>query len=135
MTCNQGAACECVGGMKALCPNFNVPETKRGELDRWSTQNWETVSPIARKVCLDHLRSIVPAEVVAAWKDQYDRGCTIGSNDIGFHHGVGMVVRNTLRAVMSDEDLPPIKQRDGTAARNWDDFYMGALNALVSDGA
>ena len=43
------------------------------------------------------------------------------------------MVRNVLRQVMPDSDLPLIQYKygpDKDPAQNWDDFYTGALEQL-----
>jgi hypothetical protein len=47
-----------------------------------------------------------------------------------FHFSEGMAVRNLLRDVLRDEQLPPVEYPVGPM-RNWDDYYMGALDELL----
>lgn len=47
--------------------------------------------------------------------------------------GGGMQIRNRLREAMLDEELPPVTQHDGSTAKNWDDFYTGALDELMEE--
>lgn len=132
MTCARGDQCECTGRQMTLrmfCEHWSEPERPRGALETQSDTYWATVPEADRKRCLDHLRSKVPADVIAKWQAQYERGNCIGSDDIRFHLGVGMTVRNTLREVLKDSELP------GSASvmrgLHWDDYYVGALHALV----
>ena len=49
---------------------------------------------------------------------------------VSFHHMQGMAIRNALRAGgVKDADLPPFDAYygDGTDVRNWDDYYVQAL--------
>lgn len=49
-----------------------------------------------------------------------------------FHFGTGMAIRNVLREVIKDEELPVVYY-GAHEARNWDDYYHGVLNELVKD--
>ena len=60
-------------------------------------------------------------EIVDHWRDQSRRRVVIGSDNIRFHLVEGMQIRNALRTVVKDDQLPT----------NWDDYYYGALEALV----
>ena len=105
------------------------------DLTAWSKENWEKIPALVREDCLNELAAKVPGDLLLLWIEQVRNGKEIGSNDTFFHHGVGMAVRNVMRAQLLDEELPPIKQEhiDGhPEARNWDDFYIGALHALVA---
>jgi hypothetical protein len=104
--------------------------------NRWSIENWNRLSEHDRAVCLDHLRSTMQGwpHIVERWRKQVAAGEEIGSDDVRFHFGGGMAVRNILRQVLPDYKLPKIKQSDGTLAQNWDDFYHGALHALATEG-
>lgn len=102
-------------------------EIPRDKLDEWCLENFRKLTFRQRESCFQVLKVNTPGDMLAKWRDQYSRGMRIGSHDLGFHFGVGMQVRNKLRAVVRDEDLPPIQYPDGQLYRNWDDFYMGAL--------
>ena len=127
--------CECVGArltLRAWCEHWLVPE-RRIVGDAEAMQQiwrWQGIPREQRLKCASHLRERVIAEAPSTalrWSDQVRRGMVVGSEDLNFHHGVGMQVRNTLRRVLPDESLPPIKYSDGSLARNWDDYYLGAL--------
>jgi hypothetical protein len=44
--------------------------------------------------------------------------------------GGGMQIRNRLRDVLTDDQLPPVDYPEGPM-QNWDDFYTGAIDALI----
>lgn len=113
-------------------PNWRQNERPRDDLEKWCHDNWLKIPAEDRERCLAVLRKKAPPEMLAEWKAQHERGMRIGSNDLFFHFGIGMQVRNALREVLTDDKLPAIKQRDGSEGRNWDDFYTGALEDLVS---
>lgn len=95
-----------------------------------SLANWRRVPPHQRTLCIEHLRSFVPEHIQARWKRQLATGEPIGGP--GFHTlGGGMSVRNRLREILLDGDLPAVVQPDGADARNWDDFYMGAIQEML----
>ena len=49
-----------------------------------------------------------------------------------FHFGTGMAIRNVLREVIKDDELPGVHYDEGEM-HNWDDWYHGVLNELVTD--
>lgn len=101
-------------------------------LDKWCRANWDKLPALIRQDCLNELRAQVPADILAKWKAQHAAGKGIGDDDPFFHHGNGMVVRNILRRQFTDEELLPvhIKGYPPEGARNWDDYYVGALQEL-----
>lgn len=108
-------------------------EVKKGDLQAWSIANWNQIPEADRKRCLDHLRQTLKRElsgpaVLGVWRRQAAAGIEIGSDSSWFHFGAGMAVRNILRQVLQDVDLPAV---DG--ATNWDDCYIGAIHALATE--
>lgn len=104
------------------------------DLYKWSRENWNKIPELVRQDCINELRDKIPADILHLWKTDVKLGREIGATYLGFHFGLGMAVRNVLRNQLTDEELPPIKQLhlDGQPeARNWDDFYMGALQEFV----
>lgn len=111
------------------------------DIDVWSHQNWMKVPYQQRQACLRHLKAYIPPELLEEWKREYTTNFSIGHNDVRFHFSTGMAVRNLLRDRLRDEDLPAITQRHlprrwwglgpRPTAKNWDDFYMGALQDFV----
>lgn len=106
---------------------------KIDDLGRWCRANWDMLPELIRKDCLAELRSKVPPEMMAKWKAQHAAGEEIGSDDIFFHHGNGMAVRNILRKQLRDLELPAVHSPNypPEGAKNWDDYYTGALQELV----
>lgn len=100
----------------------------REDLDAWSHGNWTRIPEGLRRKCLDHLHEEVDPGTATKWRS-LDR---IGDGDPFFHFGVGMAVRNVLREVMPDDDLPPVDY-DGVEYQNWDDFYVGALADFLEE--
>ena len=107
----------------------------RGDLEVWCRENWNRVPEEQRLMCLRHLSVQIPAEVLEKFQTQHSRGERIAGDVLGFHFGGGMLVRNTLREVLPDGNLPTIKQQNGELAQNWDDFYTGALEELCEKGS
>lgn len=106
------------------------------DLQAWSVKNWERIPEADRKRCLDHLQVALLAtpegqQALALWAVQVKQARDIGSDDMQFHFGGGIWVRNRLRDVLGDEKLPGVIYRDHGMVRNWDDYYIGALHALV----
>jgi hypothetical protein len=50
-----------------------------------------------------------------------------------FHFGTGMQIRNCLREVIRDEELPAVDY-DGHDFRNWDDWYHSVLERMLGVG-
>lgn len=102
----------------------------RHDLEKWSRDNWNKLPDLVRQDCLAELRAQVPAEILAEWKVQHAAGREIGGHM--FHFLGGMAVRNILRAQLTDGELPPAHSENypPEGARNWDDYYIGALQEL-----
>lgn len=98
------------------------------ELRQWSRDNWNKIDPLIRKDCVDHLDGwISPTDIHQLIKHGYDFP--------HFHHFGGMALRNRLRDVLTDGELPEVTiGSDGKPYgpwRNWDDYYTGALDELL----
>lgn len=50
-----------------------------------------------------------------------------------FHFGAGMAIRNMLRQVVKDEELP-IVHYGAHEDRNWDDWYQGVIEEAIGVG-
>jgi len=105
-----------------------IPMSEDDRLKAWCRANWNKIPELTRKDCIAHLKSKVPEEVLERWKKQgYEE-------DMMFHFGAGMQVRNILRQRLTDDELPEvIRDRDGKpyGSHNWDDYYTGALDELL----
>jgi hypothetical protein len=86
------------------------------ELEKLSDANWLSIPDDQRLLCKAYIRATVPDSVWLYWKKGFPPG---------FHFGGGMAVRNCLRDVLLDENLP----RD----KNWDDYYMGCLREILRE--
>lgn len=127
--------CECVGvprnTMKVFCEHWNAEQAPHSvHLD--SIAMWSSLPADIQDRCLRKLLATVPARMVHEWRDQAARGMAIGSDDVRFHFAAGMWVRNLLRGVVPDHELP-FKREDGLLEpTQWDEYYYGALHALVT---
>lgn len=93
-------------------------------------ENWLTIPETGRFRCLDLLQGFIPSTMMLEWKQQIEAKEPIGG--AAFHLlGGGMQIRNKLREVILDADLPPVFY-NGAEHRNWDDFYLGAIIDLVT---
>lgn len=106
------------------------------DLIAFSKRNWNRVPKLVRQDCVNHLKAKIPVKLIDIWKQEYKDGVPIGSRTPGFHFNLGMAIRNCLRDQLTDGELPPVVGPDGgypegEEVRNWDDFYLGALVALV----
>lgn len=105
--------------------NLDIPLVmSERDLDKFSRDNWARVDKTRRVQCIEHLKSVIPDGVLKVWK--------INGFPEGFHmFNGGMAVRNLLRGVMTDDQLPYVQYASGEHVRNWDDFYMGCLAELL----
>lgn len=129
--CTKPEGCDCLtlGAARMFCEHMNG-EHPAGEMEALGIANWKRIDPATRRLCADHLRMVIgdhPA-VLERWRDQKRRGIAPGSDDVRFHFSGGMAVRNVLRQVLLDHRLPGPE-----AERNWDDFYMGAIDEIASE--
>lgn len=106
---------------------------------------WNRVDPEIRKRSVDHLRSSLSPESLEAVRvavERYGRHEWLhkppfamlvrdedGEMQMPFHFSGGMAIRNLLREVVKDDELPSFDEwyGEGTDVRNWDDFYVQAL--------
>lgn len=112
---------------------YSMPS--HAELQVRSIANFAKLPAVHRERCIKHLRRIFrdSKEALHLWTVQVHKGKLIGSDDPRFHFDLGMQVRNSLRAVVYDLDLPPVEQPGGDYASNWDDYYIGALHAAITE--
>lgn len=89
----------------------------------WYAARWESVPKTQRKKIVDHLKKLDNL------RDIYE-----GSrSDPWFHHSSGVMLRNYLRRVVRDDQLPAAPYPNGMSYTNWDDFYLQALKEAVSE--
>lgn len=98
---------------------------------------WQAIAPAKRAPCVDklvHMLQHSNPELVATWQRQRRDGLEIGSDDLHFHFGTGMQIRNALRDVLPDKWLPPASSdQEGMGhPGQWDDYYMGALHEALA---
>lgn len=80
--------------------------------------------------CPDWHGDETPPEERERFKAKYD-GFYIPTP---FHFSTGMSVRNVLRGVFSDDELPPITYDHydpPIEAQNWDDYYIAVLEEAI----
>lgn len=96
------------------------------ELKKKCRANWDAIDQARRQLCINHLKATIPADVIKSWKEK--------GFAPGFHMFGGMAVRNVLRDIIHDEDLPGIPYEDTVGlVKNWDDYYTGALDQLLEE--
>lgn len=99
---------------------------------------WNQLDQSIRDQAVEHLRDHLPAELKTEvrdkrrqygdeWMDHMYKGEIPVDGypyiPYSFHHAEGMGIRNLLRGVILDEELP---------SGNWDDFYVAALLTAVN---
>jgi hypothetical protein len=92
------------------------------ELMVWSHKNWLALPELRRDAVVDHLTAVYGDRV----KDLH----RAFSEDLLFHLGAGMHLRNMCRNILLDHQLPAVRQPDGRMGQNWDDYYLGAMGEL-----
>lgn len=97
-------------------------------LKTWCRANWNKLPETIRENCLSHLKARIPIPVLHRWKkDGYE-------NEMMFHFHAGMQIGNILREQLTDDKLPEVvMDHEGKpyGSRNWDDYYIGALDDLL----
>jgi hypothetical protein len=96
------------------------------ELREFEEQNWARVPAADRERCVNDLRTQIGAG--GATREEW----LAAMDDPGFHMFAGRDIRNALREVMGDDDLPEVPYPGGSSYRNWDDFYMAALREALA---
>jgi len=116
-------------------------------------ENWERVDPALRQKCIVQLRTLpddIKADLTRVIQehpnDWYAQDMTPLAErkrikaEYGFyipdvfHFNLGMGIRNYLRDVVRDDELPFVEYEGGHSYQNWDDFYTAAIeDALKTD--
>lgn len=105
----------------------------KSSIEAWSQRNWLKIDEGTRKRCVDHLRRLLPEDLVLKWKVNHDSGHRLDEGMERFHFGLGRQIRNILRDIIEDKDLPTVVYGDRTESRNWDDYYLAVLIDLVEE--
>lgn len=93
----------------------------------WYAARWADVPEVTKQRIVAHLRASIPADQL----QQIGRRDAEGNLPAGWHFAGGMSVRNLLRQAVRDEELPLAPYPGGQSHRNWDDFYVQALEAAA----
>lgn len=95
----------------------------------WYDARWAAVPEEMKRRVVAHLRDELGEEQLAAIREKH------AANPEGwalpYHMFAGMGVRNLLREVVRDGELPPAPYPGGEEQRNWDDYYVQALEAAA----
>ena len=103
-----------------------------GSLDHDSVgeRRWAQVPEPIRKDVEQHVARDLPADLLAKWRDQHARGERVGSDELSFHFGAGMAVRNLCRERLKDSELSAYGLWG-----EWDDYYRAVLAAIAASPA
>lgn len=113
--------------------------------------NWAQLPFDMRVRAVEHLRAVCDPAVLEWVRDTYEKDPDVWyAHDVTppdvkeelkekygqyvptpFHFTVGMQVRNTLRTVIKDDELPPVDYGDEKAYQNWDDYYAEVLECAA----
>jgi hypothetical protein len=86
--------------------------------DEWYENRWNSVPEELKNKIISHLCKLDNLDEVKE-----------ASNDPLFHMFGGMGVRNYLREIILDDELPFAPYPNGKQYQNWDDYYKQALDA------
>lgn len=103
-----------------------------GKIDnQWYKDRWESIPEERRREIVAHLRAYLTIDDQAAIvKTISEQGTMTWTG--AHHHGWGTGVRNHLRKLMKDDELPSAPYPDGRGEyKNWDDYYVQAIEAAV----
>src|SRR5262249_463557 len=104
-------------------------------IHEWCRNNWNLVPAEKRRECVDLLEKWLRNSGNFEKNIEYLRRYR---TEPDFHLFDGMAIRNKLRDVMTDDQLPiiaidhkgnPYGVPDGS--QNWDDHYTGAIDELL----
>ena len=99
------------------------------DIQEWSHQNWLKLPAEIRSKCIKHMQGWIADDILNTWRAEYANGNPIGG--AGFHmFGGGMQIRNRLREVLKDDELPGVPY-EGYISHNMDDVYLGAIIELL----
>lgn len=85
-----------------------------------------------RERAVEHLRAHMSAETAEQIRDLQAADPELWW---AVHHfGMGMNVRNLLREVIKDDELPPVEYDKFEEYRNWDDYYIPVLEEAADCG-
>jgi hypothetical protein len=107
------------------------------DINELYNEAWDAVDPNVKEKAiqiLDGLLTSLDKEIVVQEYEAYGPHEWLYSDTFGpnWHHSGGMAVRNALRGGgLPDAVLPPFDAYygDGTDVRNWDDYYVQAVEA------
>src|SRR5688500_1764558 len=101
--------------------------------DQWYKDRWDSIPAEMKRAIVAHLRAHLKPDVMAEIRKAIKLKGSL--NWIGHNHfGWGMGVRNLLRDVVTDDKLPSAPYPDGRGEyRNWDDYYIQAVEAAVME--
>lgn len=95
--------------------------------DNWPDIAWAKLSPELRQRAVDHINAIT----TRSEREEVRRIITAQTKDPWWHFTGGMAVRNRLREVIKDDELPPLPEFYGTDQSTWDDFYVQCIEAAL----
>ena len=104
-----------------------MSDDRMKELQDWSFTNFRKVPADKRREMYSLLADNVDQELFDLMLENHleDRYVLHGIEMA--HFGAGMAIRNLLREVLPDDQLPPVVYEGGQEYRNWDDHYLGAI--------
>ena len=94
-------------------------------------QAWRMLSQAQRKLAVSLLRYKLPADIVPKIKARADSDPDWLAE---YHFGWGMSIRNLLRSVIKDNELPPSVWDVNKGDHNWDDYYGAVVEVAVRGG-
>lgn len=100
----------------------------------WYDARWEAIPAEQRERIVAFLRERLSEKDLARIREMHAEDPEDWATKApAFFHmwGGGMAIRNLLRELMLDDELPPAPYPNGETYSNWDDYYVQALEAAA----
>jgi hypothetical protein len=97
----------------------------------WYDARWAAVPAELKERIVAHLRDQLAPEDLEWIRTQHSEDPDGWATKRGWHFFGGMGIRNLLREVVPDDQLPLAPYPDGDQHANWDDYYVQALEAAA----
>ena len=95
----------------------------------WYDNRWKAIPEDQQRGIVDFLQKNLDSNVLTKIKEEHSKD---PSNwGAKYHMFSGMGVRNLLRDIMKDDELPLAPYPDGMSFSHWDDYYIQALEAAA----
>jgi hypothetical protein len=95
----------------------------------WYDARWQSIPAETRERIVGHLRANLTGGQLEQIRELHSADPDRWAHP--FHLLGFMAVRNLLREIIRDDELPDAPYPGGETHRNWDDYYVQALEAAA----